>query len=274
MRIIHATDFSTASEVAFAHALALALVHEAELTLLHVGTVEGDAFDWRRFPGVRPRLAAWGLLREGADKHAVAAELGVEVRKAVFDGRDPVRTLFERIDADAPDLLVLASRGPQRQWELLRRSVSEALARAAVVPTLVVPEGARGFVSFADGGLHLARVLVGVDREPDPRGAVARAAALVGGLADDGVEVELCHVGAEGDAPDIADAELPGARLRRLTRTGEPGEVIAARAREIEADLIVLATAGRAGVGDALRGSVTERVLARATAPLLAVPAA
>ncbi|TMA83757.1 MAG: universal stress protein [Deltaproteobacteria bacterium] len=41
-----------------------------------------------------------------------------------------------------------------------------------------------------------------------------------------------------------------------------------------QADLIVMATEGRHGVVDALRGSVTERVVRDAPCPVLAVPAA
>ncbi len=273
MHIVHATDFSEASEVAFAHALALALVHEARLTLVHVGPLRGDRFDWSRFPGVRPRLAAWGLLREGADKRDVARELGIEVEKVVFDGRHPAGTLINRIDTEVPDLLVLARRASHHGFERLRGSISQAVTRAALVPTLVVPDGARGFVGLADGSLHLRRALVAVDREPDPRPAIARAAGLLGLLAGAGSEVELFHVGTAADMPDIADAELPNARLRRLAREGVPADEIAGRAAEIDADLLVLANAGRSGFKDALAGSVTERVLARTATALLAVPA-
>ena len=40
-----------------------------------------------------------------------------------------------------------------------------------------------------------------------------------------------------------------------------------------EADLIVMATEGEHGIIDALRGSVTERVVRDAPCPVLAVPA-
>jgi nucleotide-binding universal stress UspA family protein len=39
------------------------------------------------------------------------------------------------------------------------------------------------------------------------------------------------------------------------------------------ADLLIMTTAGHAGVLDALRGSTTEQVLRRVPCPLLAVPA-
>lgn len=40
-----------------------------------------------------------------------------------------------------------------------------------------------------------------------------------------------------------------------------------------EADLIVMATEGEHGIIDAMRGSVTERVVRDAPCPVLAVPA-
>ena len=60
---------------------------------------------------------------------------------------------------------------------------------------------------------------------------------------------------------------------RTATPGGEPAAAIAARAEATDADLVVLTREGRRGVLDLLLGSTTERVLERATRPLLAVPA-
>ncbi|HEU4616794.1 MAG TPA: universal stress protein, partial [Gammaproteobacteria bacterium] len=62
--------------------------------------------------------------------------------------------------------------------------------------------------------------------------------------------------------------------LEHLRRSGDPVEQILGAADRLEADLIVMATAGHHGVFDALRGSTTERVLRRSPCPLLAVPIA
>jgi len=43
-------------------------------------------------------------------------------------------------------------------------------------------------------------------------------------------------------------------------------------AAQEEVDLIIMATEGRRGIVDALRGSVTDRVVRRAPCPVLAVP--
>jgi nucleotide-binding universal stress UspA family protein len=49
-------------------------------------------------------------------------------------------------------------------------------------------------------------------------------------------------------------------------------ETIVDTAREVDADLIVMATRGREGFLDALRGSTTEQVLRQAGRAVLAVP--
>ena len=61
--------------------------------------------------------------------------------------------------------------------------------------------------------------------------------------------------------------------MRQLVRQGPVVDTIAQVADELEADLIVMATAGHRNFLDALRGSTTEGVVRRARRALLAVPA-
>ena len=55
--IFHPSDFSKASELAFAHALAIALIRKTELVIMHVR--RGEREDWSAFPAVRKTLARW-----------------------------------------------------------------------------------------------------------------------------------------------------------------------------------------------------------------------
>jgi hypothetical protein len=55
-RIFHPSDFSPASEVAFAHALKLALIARTRLRVMHVA-LRKDDMHWSDFPGVRATLA-------------------------------------------------------------------------------------------------------------------------------------------------------------------------------------------------------------------------
>src|SRR5215831_7429414 len=85
--VVHATDFSPASERAFAHALAIAAIRRASLEILHVGT-ERDT-DWQHFPHVRGMLERWGLLAPGSARADVAEKLGIRVKKVLIESRSP-----------------------------------------------------------------------------------------------------------------------------------------------------------------------------------------
>ncbi|MFB6073559.1 MAG: universal stress protein [Haloarculaceae archaeon] len=61
--------------------------------------------------------------------------------------------------------------------------------------------------------------------------------------------------------------------LRRAVRRGEPTAAILAYAAEVGADLLAMGTHGRSGITRYVAGSVTERVLRRAPAPVLTVRA-
>src|SRR3954464_1350530 len=58
--ILHPSDFSEASRVAFAHALKAALIARATLPLVHVAPT-AEAEESGDFPGVRETLERWGL---------------------------------------------------------------------------------------------------------------------------------------------------------------------------------------------------------------------
>jgi nucleotide-binding universal stress UspA family protein len=140
--------------------------------------------------------------------------------------------------------------------------------------TLFVPNQApRGFVSPADGSLALANVLVPVTHLPAPDAAIEFARRVAEVAADERVTITLLHVGPEDGMPHVAATDGQRWAFTRMIRNGDPVEQILAAADEVKADLIVMPTAGRAGVFDVLRGSTTERVLRRAPCPLLAVPA-
>jgi nucleotide-binding universal stress UspA family protein len=65
-----------------------------------------------------------------------------------------------------------------------------------------------------------------------------------------------------GVPADTRLADIPGQRL---------GEVVAAQAQQFEADLIVVGTHGRRGLGRALLGSGAEQVIRQAPVPVLTI---
>lgn len=268
--VVHPTDFSPASERAFAYALAIAVLRRTSLTLLHV---EKGKHDWKNFPAVRKTLERWGLLAPGSAPEDVFADLGVRITKLTIDSRMPVHSLLGWLDDNHTDLLVVATEGREGLGRWLHGSVAEAMARTSKTTTLFVPSDAeRDIVSLVDGNLSLGSVLVPVDHSPNPSAAIEFARRVADIAADDRATITLLHVGPPGSGPRIATEDGSAWRFVRMEREGDPVEQIVAAAAEVKADLVVMPTAGRAGVIEALRGSTTERVLRRVRCPLLAVP--
>jgi hypothetical protein len=56
--------FFEASELAFAHAVAIALMRQSELVIMHAR--RGEREDWSNFPAVRKTLVRWRLLAAGS----------------------------------------------------------------------------------------------------------------------------------------------------------------------------------------------------------------
>ena len=269
LSVFHPSDFSPQSEVAFMHALKLALAGETRLTILHTDA-PGDRYaQWHDFPSVRDVLTRWDLIEQGAT-HAEVLELGIEVEKIELVGEDPVETMLEYLGRHPADLLVLSTRGREGLPRFLQGSVAEPLARRAGTMALFVPHGVTGFVHPDDGTARLERVIVPIDHKPSPAPAVRAAIALTTALGLSDVVIELLHVG--DTAPRIHPDVLGGHGAEVRTCEGPVVDTILDEATERQAGLIVMATEGHHGVLDALRGSTTEQVLRRAPCPVLAVP--
>ncbi len=67
--------------------------------------------------------------------------------------------------------------------------------------------------------------------------------------------------------PDL----VPQTRIRQEVDIGVPDKRIVEKAREEGADMIVMSTHGRSGLLHMLMGSVTEKVVRRATCPVLSI---
>jgi nucleotide-binding universal stress UspA family protein len=270
-RIVHPTDLSAASQVAFVHALKLALAAGAELDLLHVSP-KGGKPDWTEFPGIRQTLHRWGVLPAPAAPDALRGT-GLRIGKIVAVDRDPARAALDYLAGHATELLVLATHQRRGIDRWLHPPTAEPIARHSGAMTLFLPDRGPGFVSPETGAVSLRRILVPVDHDPAPQAAVDAVEALVSGLGGPGAVARVLHIGAERPPPLVRVAETRACRWESSVRAGDPVDEIVATAAAWAADAIVMTTRGHAGVLDALRGSTTERILRRAPCPVLAVPA-
>ena len=267
--VFHPSDFSEASEVAFAHAMKIALVRRANLDIMHVASDVTE--EWSDLVGVRPMLERWGLLPPGS-KRTDVEKVGIHVKKVASVHRDPVRAVLSYLESHPTDLIVLATQQMEGRMLWQHDSVAKPIARGAGEMTLFIPSGQQGFVSREDGSISLTKVLVPIASDPPAQPAVEATARITKELALAAGTVTLLYVGREADLPSVQIPRETGWTWNTLVRDGDVIETIVQVAHDTNAGLVVMATKGRDGFLDALRGTHSDRVLSKIPCPLLNLP--
>jgi nucleotide-binding universal stress UspA family protein len=267
--VFHPSDFSAASDIAFAHALKVALTVKATLTIFHVSPDQEE--HWTEFPGVRQTLEQWGILPKDSPKAAVP-QLGIAVKKVIAQGKDPVKSVLDFLELHPCDLIVLATQQDEGQVLWLENSVAKPLARESHQMTLFIPAGVEGFVSLQDGTVSLKNILIPVAQVPKAQPAIQAAVRIAEQLDCSAGQFTVLNVGDDREMPEVSCPMVPGWEWTKVSQKGDITQVILQTARGMEADLIVMSTEGRRGFLDALRGSTSEQVLQQCACPLLAIP--
>ena len=211
---------------------------------------------------------AWNYLETVV---ASAAAAGVTCEPMLRRGEDPSREIVEAEVEIHPDLLVTGRRGSRG---LARMAVGDATIKAighGHCSVLVVPRAAE---------MWTRQILIGTDgsRYGDAAavaaGAVARTCAVpvtvVGAMVPSHSETRQ-EDGRRAVERTVALLQKEGIEAEGVIAPGEADTVIVATAQSRNADLIVLGSYGRTGLGRALVGSVCERVIGQALCPVLAV---
>jgi nucleotide-binding universal stress UspA family protein len=267
--IFHPSDFSDASEIAFAHALRIALVSGATLHMLHVAP--DFALEWDKFPAVRSTLERWGLIPPDSPKSAVVA-LGIDVSKVVRSSTKPIKACLAFLDEHPADLIVLAVHQSDGHMEWLERRIGGPMARRAGEVTLFLPHGVNGFVSLEDGTVSIRNIVIPVALEPSFEPAIAAVGRLIDALELPPGTVTLLHAGSQDDVPYFRVPKNTRWTWRIEVQDSDPTELILNVAERERADLIMMTTRGTQGFLDALRGRVSERVLRGAPCAVASVP--
>lgn len=270
-QILHPTDFSPASDVAFVHALKLALASRGELTIFHFTDGAEAESDVHGSSRVRKTLRQWHVI----PPHSLASaehDLGLRVRTVERGGSDPTDAILEYLGSHPADLMVLATHRRNGVARWLGREVAFPLAREAALIALFVPPRVDGFVDSSTGDVRLRRIVMPVDQDPHPRPAIEILPAIVGAFHEGTVTVELLHVGTAATMPRVQLPKVEGWTWTTRVVHGDVVDEILGTAEAESADLLVLTTQGRLGFLDAVRGSTTERVVRGARCPVLAVP--
>jgi nucleotide-binding universal stress UspA family protein len=272
-RVMCAVAIDDRDRQVFAHALALARRHDAQLLVVHAASAE-VAFN----RGATERIDFLRKLR------VMAEGAGVDVRVTVQRG--PVaEIILLHARARHADLIVLGT-GRQESRRGLSGWIAERVLRGAPCPTLVVPQ-------TSDDPAVIEGILCAVDFSPASQAAVREAVRL----SEYGRQpVTLLHVvdtagssvhmhspvlaiheyqrGLGADALAKLRALIPqpgrGAVVARVA-VGRPVAEILQAARNINAQLIVIGATRRSRIGSRLFGR-TGQLLRDARCPILAVP--
>ncbi len=268
--IFHPSDFTQTSQVAFCHALKIALAVNAELKMLHVDAPH-DHSHHSDFPSVRGILERWKVLRVGSSQRAVG-RLGIDVEKTILHDTQPIATISEFLTDNPSSLVVLAAH--QRStggW--FSRSKAEPIARIAAATTLFVPDGVDGFVSMETGEIQLSSILIPIALHPNCSTTVESVGQLVDSLGIANVDLHFLFVGDEASLPAIPLIASQNVNCHVHLKQGDVVRAILAASQELEADLVAMTTDGHRGFLDAVRGNTTEQVLRQINCPLWAVTA-
>lgn len=248
--VLHPTDFSHGSFVAFAHAMKLVHATRGKLTVLHVDP-DKKSPDWNAYPSVRTILSDWGELPHDASRSDVG-ELGLQIRKAAIESDSTADGILEHLESHPADLIVMASHQRSGIDRWMHQEIAGRVATATDAAALFVPYGMRGFVDPATGSCSLNRILIPVDHAPHPEPAVEVAVDLVQALVNDVCHIRLLHVGDPAGQPSIRIPSSGKTEWHGVNRDGDVVGAILGEAEEFHADLIIMTTTGRHGFLDAI----------------------
>ncbi|MFI1462468.1 universal stress protein [Nocardia carnea] len=269
--ILVATDLSDAAGRAVERAAALAEVHRARLTAVHV--LPGRA-------GASAVASAGEALQEHLDRYSPGSYDDIAVRT----GDTNSVIVGEAADRDA-DLLVIGSHGRNRMIGALLGGTAELLARSSRVPVLVVKntptDGYRSVLLAVDTSPtadHAARA--GTILTPSADHTLVHAAVVPGermlrthGVTESGLH-ELRRSGRDSAGPHIEELAhtLRPSPVRTVVESGQPAPRIIETARALDADLVVVGSGRHTRIGYALLGTTGQGVLLHARSDVLIVP--
>lgn len=283
--VLCATDFSEQAGHATDLAVRLAARFGARLVVLHV--IEYPDVDLERFDVEYDFDAYRESLVEEAEDHlradvAARAEADAEVETLITEGASGPE--ISRVAGDVgADLIVVGATGHSGIGRVVFGTTPEAVVRDSGCPVLVVrrsvPEEAFRHVlvatdfsaASADAVPHAAAFA----RAHDARLTILHVAAVYPttryGPEIDETAREALEQGAE---KRLAAISVPAADLKieaRVVRAYNAQEGILRAAEDDDADLVVVGTHGRGGIGRALLGSTAGSVVRHAHCPVLTV---
>jgi len=299
-RILVPVDFSDYSEPAARVAVQLAADHGGELVLLHVVPTALSGFVAVEPVSFPPQVVAameTGRIAKAKEQLAelktklapLAADTRIDVDVRSGGSVDSIITHANQMNAD---LIVMGSQGIGADGRLLFGSVSTKVSRSASCPVLITSAE-----TPTPGHNIFKRALVAIDYSDfsAPVAALARAIISEGGLLDfthiwnapfhspldralgpyddwqDTLE-QLRGAQAKMLARFVDEQKLSGVKVERYVGVASPAKGLLDRIDATDPDLLVLGAHSRDSIIEKILGTVADRVLRRASVPVLLLP--
>lgn len=269
-KIVLAACGTESCEGALREAIRMAKWSNAGLIGTAVVLGGGDLDDFRIDGGAQPEALAEKTVRQVCE---MAAAQGVSCKGVLRHDQDASAAIAEVVAEEGAELVVMGRRDRSVVERFLFGSVAGDLVSQGENCVLVVPRAARfegrNVLLATDGEEH--SILATVYAHCVAKLAGAKLTALVVG-SEEARNVPAWRAEAEKILGRVHEwARREGLEGEEMIRHGQPDLAILEAARDRGADLIVMGSHGRAGLGRILLGSVSEKVVAGASCPVMIV---
>ncbi|MBT9333382.1 universal stress protein [Paracidobacterium acidisoli] len=268
--VVVATDLSRYSSTALRYAQAIAHEHQSTLVLVHVIDPVSYAFP----KGAPDVLAAnQAALKELRQIEEDARRQGITVHSVVESGVICERILQAAADHHG-DLLVLGTRAKTEAGRVALGTMARQLLAKASCPVLTVSPGAEAFLSSAG---RWRRVVAAIDFSA---ASVAALHIAHGMVRDQLLVLHATRCGNEHCCSNCLERlrflaplnESHTVPVEHVVMSGDAGEVIASRAENLRADLVVLGSPENELSAEDFLLSTVLQVISRVSCPVLCVP--
>lgn len=284
-------DGSRLAEAALPAAAYLAHVLDADVTLIHV-IERGAPHEIHGDRHLTTPSEAEDYLAEVAERtFPPTVHVTQHVHTAAVD--DVVRSIVTHVGEFVPDLVVMCTHGSGGLRGWLFGSIAQQVVALNTIPVLLVRPNTAAAATFA-----CRQILVPLDGDPEHESSIAVAAWLAATcdaalqlatviptyrtLSGQDAAAGIYLPGTMSALLDLTEEEasrylrrhVVGLQTQGLTASahvarGDPASCIVNRALRLGADLIILATHGKAGMTAFWEGSVASKVALRSPVPLL-----
>jgi nucleotide-binding universal stress UspA family protein len=279
--ILVAFDNSEFSKAALRECAHWVRRHGGRITL--VNAVYFDEEEFSIAPGQREKRLELGKAVCLQSKQTVTSELGIEVESLVCEG-EASEVIVDIAKEKKSDLIAMGTHGRKGLKRLIMGSVTSGVIVHSPVDVIVVKkpcdECTAAYASillpfdgsdFSKKALLRACELAKIDDSLiTVLYVIPRYEEMIGFFRTDSIKKRLQEE-AEKIIETATEIAGQGISMKTEIQEGQTGDEITKAASRLKSDLIVMGTYGWRGVDKAIMGSTTERVIANASCPVLAV---